>query len=123
MKSIIKSGSPKNVENRLKVRHRRHVAVTVREYNLSVKNSVKVKSLKNPFHFLIIIKLTKDLDASRKKLTDRTKDIGWNNYFYNGIETTFKQRPDPSMDTWYAEWGKVSTMVPDLSQPSSFRPC
>ena len=32
-----------------------------------------------------------DLDASRKKLTDKTKVIGWNNYFYNVTETTFKQ--------------------------------
>ena len=93
MNSIIKSGSPKNVKNRLKVRHRRHVAGTVRKYNLSVKNNAKVKSLKNPCRFLIILKLAKDLDASRKKLTDRTKDIGWNNYFYNGTETTFKHPP------------------------------
>ena len=62
----------------------------MREYNLSVKNNAKVKSLKNPCRFLIILKLAMDLDASRKKLTDRTKDIGWNNYFYNGTETTFK---------------------------------
>ena len=74
MKSIIKSGSPKNVENRPEVRPRRHVAGTVREYNLSVKNSAKEKSLKNPCRFLIILKLAKDLDVSRKKLTDRTKD-------------------------------------------------
>ena len=87
MKSIVKSGSPKNVENRLEVSHRRHIAGTVRDFNSSVKNSAKVKSLKNPYRFLIILKL----DASRKKLTDRTKDIGWKNYFYNGTETTFKQ--------------------------------